>query len=469
MFRTLIVCSLLCVTLVSGAVAQRRNPPPIYAESRFTFDLFSAKSQVPDSTRTDLYIAVPYSSLQFEYAVDKYVATYSVSLQVSDNTRLLIDRYEMFTVLETIDEHKGRMKSHVERADAEQLSLMLSPNLKYNIRISIRDFDSHIEADTSFDFVAKDFHGQNASMSDLMVYRSRHGMRVVPSIGPDVSPITQVSTSPAPTPSQSGLFAELYNLPPDSTLGVVTEIFHRAGKGASEDDQAIERTTSTIHTQRISETTHTAPPSVPETPFFEAISFDELWTGRYVLKTYILPSMIDTSLSDPDKLEKHALTWGFRKIVVSSAHGIPITAADLDQAIDQLRLISTGEEWDSLNRPTTMKEKRQAIVDFWGYRIRDRQMINRPMQVFYSRIEYANARYGTGFQPGWKTDRGRVYIALGDPDFIDSHPYETMQKPYEIWEYSTLHVKYYFVDQYMLGDFRLTGVPPAPGTFVWDR
>jgi GWxTD domain-containing protein len=382
----------------------------------------------------------------------------------------------MYTVLESADEHKARMHSHVERADAEQLSLMLSPDSKLSIHIAVRDLDSRAEFDTSFDFTAKDFHGANAAMSDMMIYRSRHGMRVVPSIGPDVSHLAQYSASQMTSPPQSGLFAELYNLPPDSTLGVVTEIFHRSGKDESEDTQVIQRATTTIHTAHSNETAHTSPPSIPETPLFETISFDELWTGRYILKTYILPSIGDTSLTDPALLEKRALTHDSRKIIVSSAHGIPIAAADLDQAIDQLRIIATGDEWDSLSRATSVDEKRQCILHFWKNRMQARpgdrysgEAINRPMQVFYSRIEYANAHFGTGFEPGWKSDRGHVYLALGQPDFIDSHPYETMQKPYEIWEYSSLHAKYYFVDQYMMGDFRLTGMGPAPGTFIWDR
>ena len=53
---------------------------------------------------------------------------------------------------------------------------------------------------------------------------------------------------------------------------------------------------------------------------------------------------------------------------------------------------------------------------------------NQPMEVFYSRVEYANTHFGTG-QQAWKSDRGRVYIALGAPDAIDSHPDEMMQKP----------------------------------------
>ena len=42
-------------------------------------------------------------------------------------------------------------------------------------------------------------------------------------------------------------------------------------------------------------------------------------------------------------------------------------------------------------------------------------------EEYYRRIAYANEQYASGI-PGWKTDRGRVYIMYGPPDDIDSHP-----------------------------------------------
>ena len=60
---------------------------------------------------------------------------------------------------------------------------------------------------------------------------------------------------------------------------------------------------------------------------------------------------------------------------------------------------------------------------------------------------YANEHYASGI-PGWKTDRGRIYIMYGPADEIDSHPSggsyerpdsegggETSTYPFEDWRY----------------------------------
>lgn len=91
----------------------------------------------------------------------------------------------------------------------------------------------------------------------------------------------------------------------------------------------------------------------------------------------------------------------------------------------------------------------------------------------YRRIAYANQHFGAG-TPGWKTDRGRMYIIHGPPDEIESHPsggtYDrplqqgggtTTTFPFETWRYRFIEdvgqdVVIEFVDSCMCGDFHLT-------------
>jgi GWxTD domain-containing protein len=102
----------------------------------------------------------------------------------------------------------------------------------------------------------------------------------------------------------------------------------------------------------------------------------------------------------------------------------------------------------------------------------------------YRRIKYADDRF-TGKTPGWKTDRGRIYISYGPPDEIESHPgggtYNrpaeegggtTETFPFEQWRYRLIdgigkNVIMEFVDTTRTGEYRLTmdphakDVPPA--------
>ncbi len=457
--RRLPIIAILCILAATTAVAQRSFiPRPEVPQHRPAFDFFSSKAATSDSTRVDLYIAVPYSYLEFLYAVDKYVATYAVGVQVTDKEHLIVDQYQMFSAVEGNSQHRDRMNSHVEHADAEQMSFALWPGKTYQLRLTIRDLTSRREMDTTLEFTVKDFTNSKPAMSDILLYRSRHGMRIVPAIGGDVSVLND----------QAGIFAQLYNVPSNTALGLVTEVFNTKN-GEITNERIALRSTSIIETPAVKDSAYTAPP-VTTLPLFQSISFKDLWTGEYRLRTYVLPSALDTALTDPRDLNTRALTWSERPITVRGFRGIPIATSDLDEAIEQLQLIATGSEWDSLSIASTAKEKRDAILDFWHKRNPQRDAIdNRPMQVFYARVEYANEHFSSGFQPGWKSDRGRVYIALGSPDYVDSHPYEAMQQPYEVWQYSRFHASYRFVDQYMLGDYRLVGVGPLNGTFVWDQ
>ena len=59
--------------------------------------------------------------------------------------------------------------------------------------------------------------------------------------------------------------------------------------------------------------------------------------------------------------------------------------------------------------------------------------------------------------PGWRTDRGRVYIIYGPPDEVERYPYSENMKPYEIWHYYNLQggVIFVFGDRTGFGSYEL--------------
>ncbi len=120
-------------------------------------------------------------------------------------------------------------------------------------------------------------------------------------------------------------------------------------------------------------------------------------------------------------------------------------------------------------------EEREAFIEnFW---LRRNPNPDSPDNEFreehYRRIAYANEHYAAG-KPGWKTDRGHVYIAFGPPDSTESHPSggsyqrpmdegggETSTFPFETWHYRYLegigeNVDLEFVDTCMCGDYHFT-------------
>lgn len=87
------------------------------------------------------------------------------------------------------------------------------------------------------------------------------------------------------------------------------------------------------------------------------------------------------------------------------------------------RLIMTKQEKDIFHHLPDKKSREEFIEDFWAKRDLDPETEeNEFREEFFRRIEYANLRFIEGI-PGWKTDRGRIYIYLGPPDKIDERPF----------------------------------------------
>ena len=83
--------------------------------------------------------------------------------------------------------------------------------------------------------------------------------------------------------------------------------------------------------------------------------------------------------------------------------------------------IISPEERSAFLHLQTNEEREQFIEAFWQRRNPDPDSAeNTFKEEHYRRIAYANEHYSSGI-PGWKTDRGRIYIMWGPPDEIQSH------------------------------------------------
>jgi GWxTD domain-containing protein len=141
---------------------------------------------------------------------------------------------------------------------------------------------------------------------------------------------------------------------------------------------------------------------------------------------------------------------------------------------EEVAYIISDEERTAFLRLSTNEEREQFIEQFWLRRDPTPDTIeNEFKEEHYRRIAYANERFASGI-PGWKTDRGRIYIAWGPPDEIESHPtggsYErpfeegggnTSTFPFEKWRYRYLEgigndVNLEFVDASSSNEYRLT-------------
>lgn len=135
--------------------------------------------------------------------------------------------------------------------------------------------------------------------------------------------------------------------------------------------------------------------------------------------------------------------------------------------------IITKDEKKAFYALKTDEERENFIENFWRRRDPNPDTEeNEYREEYYERIAYANEHYTSGI-PGWKTDRGRTYIAWGKPDSVESHPsggsydrpsYEgggsTTTYPFEVWFYRHLDgvgdgLEIEFVDPTGTGEYRL--------------
>ena len=171
---------------------------------------------------------------------------------------------------------------------------------------------------------------------------------------------------------------------------------------------------------------------------------------------------LNRKLSDKERFKqqkelKQELKGPYKKWVDQDVHWI-IT----DQELKAFKSLSNDEERDAFIE--AFWQRRNPNPDSPENEFRDEH---------YRRIAYANEHFAAG-KPGWKTDRGMIYIKYGKPDSIDSHPsggtYDrpmdegggtTSTYPFEIWHYRYIegigeNIDIEFVDTCMCGDYHMT-------------
>jgi GWxTD domain-containing protein len=145
---------------------------------------------------------------------------------------------------------------------------------------------------------------------------------------------------------------------------------------------------------------------------------------------------------------------------------------------EEVVYIISESEKDVFKSLRTDQERENFIKIFWKRRdLTPETPVNEFREEHYRRIAYANERYFEG-KAGWRTDRGRVYIMFGPPDFFETNPgggrgflfgaqAPTAEFPSEVWTYREIpglkarigRVDFTFVNYYAAGSYQLTSDP----------
>ena len=146
------------------------------------------------------------------------------------------------------------------------------------------------------------------------------------------------------------------------------------------------------------------------------------------------------------------------RIPIFVAFGEDLPVATFTQMLDYLRYFVSSQRLQAMR--DAPPESRGGL---WAAFLRDTDPVpqtpaHEGLRDYFSRIAQANTRFREEGQAGWLTDRGRVVVALGQPDQI----YEpTMSDVGQrgrtlIWEYRDHRLQVVFVDQTGFGRWRMT-------------
>ncbi|MBK6766931.1 MAG: GWxTD domain-containing protein [bacterium] len=189
----------------------------------------------------------------------------------------------------------------------------------------------------------------------------------------------------------------------------------------------------------------------------------------YTLKTgtYVLELLVQEE-NRPDRLSRRKfyvyrpedISQGYApELDVAMQQALLVSGEDIlntidpDSALDIMSYVMTKQDQRRV-RNMEPDGKRRFLIEFWHERDPDDpEAANR----YFARAAEANHRYSFLNQQGWKTDRGRILIQHGEPDFMDRRYAEAQVPDHEIWHFDRLEggVLFVFFDRSGFGDLDL--------------
>jgi len=162
--------------------------------------------------------------------------------------------------------------------------------------------------------------------------------------------------------------------------------------------------------------------------------------GRRILRTTVVGSR-DTTATP---------------LYITVGEGLGIIS--FDDLLNYLRYFATPERLQAL-RDLPADQRAAGWAQFWKETDPDPATIeNEALRDYFERITIANQRFKEQGTPGWLTDRGKVFITLGEPDQIQGSttPTNSTTGQNQYWAYARHSLRLEFVDQNGFGRWRLT-------------
>lgn len=426
MFRTsnlALIISILCMAAISasaqtGYVDERALDEPLF---EFDFAAFRSDSSA-DEVSLEVYYKIYNNGLQYFKQGDEFVAQYEINVIVIDADKNLIANHSR--------ERKHRVENYLETTNSasyliNQIKLQV-PKGKFKIVCKLLDKLTDKTSTIEKDLHVKDMFRKEIDISDIeLISRvepsgsNRSGFdkgeqRIIPFVSEGVSGEAD----------RVSFYVEIYNDLNESTeIKIEYKIANEKSKTVYKDKSSFEI-------------------AGPVTRLIKVIPLEELVPGDYKL-TFQLKQANGKKIAQ--RKNSFAVAWSLNALVRN----------DFKSAVDQLSYIATNDETDELME-TPEEEQFEAFMAFWKKHDKYAETPeNESQQLYYSRIRHANVYFSVVNQDGWESDRGRIYVIFGEPDYVERFPFELSTEPYQVWHYYNLARKFVFEDSHSTGDYYL--------------
>ena len=371
-----------------------------------TTDIFA--SETPDTTLVLVTLSLPNRALTFVHEGDHYRGAYDVIIDARRNGS---------SASRTQGRQTVRVASYREtgRGDESlifQQYLRLAPG-SYTLNLTVRDAESGKTTTHDAPVTVPRIERAGAS-SAVAVYEA------------DPRPRRDTLPSLVPNPRASAVFGQ------DTAMFVYVERYGGAGPVQAEVRDA---RGNVVWRDSLMLPTH-----------------DSLTSGIFSLPISEIGPGVAAFVSWRGTGADSART----RVIVSFAEGLAITS--FDDMVSYLRYFAAPEQLQAL-RDAAPTERGKAWIAFLRSTDPDPATPeHEALRDYFVRVEQANQRYREEGGPGWLTDRGRVFITLGDPDQIyDQGQNDIAQRGrVQIWEYTQYRAQLVFIDQTGFGRYRMT-------------
>ncbi|MBD1208829.1 MAG: GWxTD domain-containing protein [Ignavibacteria bacterium] len=422
------------VLTTPSAPLQPEQPPQ--SQQAFFMDVLFFKGDQDSTQRVDVFVVVPYQSLNFMKRDSVFIGDYILTITLKDQSGR-----EVQTIRKEHPIKEERLEVTLGSTgvfDYTQTTLSVTPGT-YTITTEIADVLSKRTFNLQRSFKALNTGAAQFAMSSVMFASSvvPNGQRInlTPYLADDVSPLTQ-----------EGFFAffETYNAfgPSLDSLDFVYEVI---------DDKGLRPFLSKRLRRSVA--------AAREQQYIKISLPAQLPIGSYTLRLLALRTDTSAKYTERDVIAASARTmrldWkGLGMLAM-------LRGDDLTKAIRQMRYVASPQEISAMHNSSTEEEKQRRFFEYWQ-RLdpTPATLRNEAFEDYYQRVDYANRNFrAISFGDGWMSDMGMVYIIFGPPQY--TRDFRRDGRIIWTWSYPTYGREFVFVDYTGFGnDFRLTSGMP---------